>query len=535
MLATEQISTGAPPQINLRPLSPLDFLTRAAAIYRDKTAVIDGDVRRTYPQMLERVYRFAHVLHSYGVKDGERVAFLAKNESALLEAHYSVPLAGGVLCAINIRLMADEIAYIIAHCGAEIVVYDAEFAPLLERVPDSVRRIRIGGEGSEPEFEALLARASETPIANPVVDEDQTICINYTSGTTGMPKGVMYTHRSAALNAIGEIYTSNIRPDSVYLWTLPMFHCNGWCYTWGVTAAGATHVCLPKVDFARIYELVDSAGVTHLCGAPTVLIGIANHPGAKRFERGLQVTTAGAPPAPTTIAQLERLNANVTHVYGLTETYGPFTVCAYQQAWDDLSTEDRARMKSRQGFPMVVFPLEDLRVVDSEMNDVPRDGKTQGEVVMRGNGVMKGYYNDPEATAKAFRGGFFHSGDVGVWHPDGYIELTDRAKDVIISGGENISTIQVEKVVLQHPSVLECAVVAAPDPKWGEVPKAFVTLKLDAQLEEAELIAFCRERLPGFKTPKSVEFGELPKTSTGKIQKFVLREREWKGKERRIN
>jgi fatty-acyl-CoA synthase len=535
MVLTQQISSGIAPQINLRPFSPLDFLTRSAEIYREKIAVIDGDVQRTYPQMLERVYRFAHVLHSYGVKNGERVAFIAKNESPLLEAHYSVPLAGGVLCAINIRLMPDEIAYIIGHCGASIVVYDAEFAPLLEKVPGDVARIAIGADGAVPQFETLLLQASSEPIENPVVDEDQTICINYTSGTTGMPKGVMYTHRGAAMGAIAEIYTSNIRPESVYLWTLPMFHCNGWCYTWGVTAAGATHVCLPKIDYAKIYELVDSAGVTHLCGAPTVLIGIANHTGAKVFERGLQVTTAGAPPSPTTIQQMEALNASVTHVYGLTETYGPFTVCSWKSQWNELPPGERAKLKSRQGFPMVMFPVEDLRVVDSEMNDVPKDGQTQGEVVMRGNGVMKGYYNDAAATAKAFAGGFFHSGDVGVWHPDGYIELTDRAKDIIISGGENISTIQVEKVVLQHPSVLECAVVAAPDPKWGEVPKAFVTLKLDAQLSEDELIAFCRERLPGFKTPKAIEFGELPKTSTGKIQKFVLREREWKGKDRRIN
>jgi fatty-acyl-CoA synthase len=535
MAVTENVSTGAPPQINLRPFSPFDFLTRSAAIYREKIAVIDGDVRRTYPQMLDRVYRFAHVLHSLGVKNGERVAFIAKNESPLLEAHYAVPLAGGVLCAINIRLMANEIEYILGHCGASVVVCDAEFGHLLENVPAHVKRISIGGDGTHDEFEHLLARASNEPIENAVEDEDATICINYTSGTTGMPKGVMYTHRGAAMGAIAEIYTSNIRPESVYLWTLPMFHCNGWCYTWGVTAAGATHVCLPKVDYEKIDGLIAGEGVTHLCGAPTVLIGIANHPGVKKFERLLQVTTAGAPPSPTTIAQMEALNANVTHVYGLTETYGPFTVCAWQSQWDSRSGEERAKLKSRQGFPMVLFPVEDLRVVDSEMNDVARDGTTQGEVVMRGNGVMKGYYNDPEATIKAFRGGFFHSGDVGVWHPDGYIELTDRAKDIIISGGENISTIQVEKVILEHPSVLECAVVAAPDPKWGEVPKAFVTLKLDAALSEEELIAFCRERLPGFKTPKAITFGDLPKTSTGKIQKFILREREWKGKERRIN
>jgi fatty-acyl-CoA synthase len=528
----------APPEaikINVRPFSPVDFLMRSAAIYREKVAVIDGETRRTYPQMLDRVYRFAHALRAMGVRDGERVAVLAKNQSPLLEAHFAVPLAGGVLCALNIRLMPEEIAYIIGHCGASIVIYDAEFGHLLQNVPGEVARVCIGGDGAVTDFETMLANASNEPIENVVADEDQTISINYTSGTTGLPKGVMYTHRGAAINAIAENFTSNLRPESVYLWTLPMFHCNGWCYPWAVTAAGATHVCLPKVDYAKIAESIERDGVTHLCGAPTVLIGLANHPGIKRFDRGLQVTTAGAPPSPTTIAQMEALNATVTHVYGLTETYGPFTVCAWQTQWDGLEGEQRARLKSRQGFPLVTYRVDDLRIVDSEMNDVPRDGITQGEVVMRGNGVMKGYYNDVEATNKAFAGGFFHSGDVGVWHPDGYIELTDRAKDVIISGGENISTIQVEKVILQHPAVLECAVVAMPHPQWGEVPKAFVTLKTGAALLAEELIAHCREHLPGFKTPKAIEFCDLPKTSTGKVQKFVLREREWKGKDRRIN
>jgi fatty-acyl-CoA synthase len=518
----------------VRPLSPIDFLARSASIYRDKIAVVDGHERRTYPQMLDRVFRFAHMLRAFGVRDGERVALLAKNQSPLLEAHFAVPLAGGILCALNIRLMPDEIAYIIGHCGASIVIYDAEFAHLLAGVPAGLRSICIGGSASDG-FEALLARSSSEPLTNQVADEHQTISINYTSGTTGLPKGVMYTHRGAALNALAEMWTSNVRSESVYLWTLPMFHCNGLCYPWAVTAAGATHVCLPKIDYARIAELIETERVTHLCGAPTVLIGLANHPGIQPFERSLSITTAGAPPSPTTIAQMEALNAGVTHVYGLTETYGPFTVCAWQSQWDALETAERARLKSRQGFPMVTYTVDDLRVVDADMNDVPRDGTTQGEVVMRGNGVMKGYYNDVEATNKAFAGGFFHSGDVGVWHPDGYIELTDRAKDVIISGGENISTIQVEKAILAHPAVLECAVVSMPDPKWGEVPKAFVTLKRDAQLSAEELITFCREHLPGFKTPKAVEFGDLPKTSTGKVQKFVLRECEWSGRDRRIN
>jgi acyl-CoA synthetase (AMP-forming)/AMP-acid ligase II len=521
--------------VHLRPLTPLDFLERSAAVYREKVAVIDGDVRRTYPQMLERVYRFAHALRGLGIRSGERVAMLAKNESALLEAHFAVPLADGVLCALNVRLIAPEIAYIVGHCGARVIVYDAEFSPLVKELPASVIRVCISGPGDVPDFEGLLARASNDPIAASIDDEDATISINYTSGTTGQPKGVMYTHRGAYVNALAEIFHANLCPESTYLWTLPMFHCNGWCFPWAVTAAGATHVCLPKVDPARVLALIDAEGVTHLCGAPTVLISLANHPDIKPFSHPLHVTTAGAPPSPTIIAQMESLGATITHVYGLTETYGPISVCAWQSQWDAMPAEGRARMESRQGVPMITLAPDDIRVVDANMVEVPCDGVTQGEVVMRGNNVMKGYYGDPAATEKAFAGGWFHSGDIGVVHPDGYIELQDRAKDVIISGGENISTIQVEKAVVEHPAVLECAVVAIPHAKWGEVPKAFVTLKAGHTVTTEELIAFCRERLPGFKVPKAIEFGDLPKTSTGKVQKFVLREREWGDKAKRVN
>ena len=527
--------------VHLRRLSPLDFLERSALIFREKIAVIDGETRRTYPQMLERVYRFAHALHGLGVRPGDRIAVLAKNQSALLEAHFAVPLAGAILCALNIRLVKSEIEYIIGHCGASVVIYDAEFAPLVGDLGSDLQRICNGGEGRVPELDALLAAASNVPLENPVADEDATISINYTSGTTGQPKGVMYTHRGAYQNALAEVFHANLRADSVYLWTLPMFHCNGWCFPWAVTAAGATHLCLPRVDPVKIFELIEREDVTHFCGAPTVLIALANHPEAKKFPRPIHVITAGAPPAPTTIAQMEALGATITQVYGLTETYGPITVCAWQSKWDALDAAGRAKMKARQGVPMISVGADDIRVVqmstaDPEtLVDVPRDATTQGEIVMRGNNVMKGYYNDPAATAKAFAGGYFHSGDVAVRHPDGYLEIQDRSKDVIISGGENISTIQVEKVVLEHSAVLECAVVAKPDEKWGEVPKAFVTLKPGASVTEGEIIAHCRARLPGFKTPKAVEFCELPKTSTGKIQKFVLREREWRGLEKRVH
>jgi fatty-acyl-CoA synthase len=526
-----------------RRLSPIDFLERSARVYRRKVAVIDGAARRTYPEMLERVYRFAHLLHSLGVREGERVAVLAKNETTLLEAHFAVPLAGGVLCALNVRLIAGEIAYIVEHCGASVVVYDPEFAALVEGLDPAVRRVRTGS-AKAGDLEALLAGSPAEPLENPVADENATISINYTSGTTGRPKGVMYTHRGAYLNALAEIATANLRAESVYLWTLPMFHCNGWCYPWAVTAAGATHVCLPKVEPEAIFALAESERVTHFCGAPTVLIGIANHPQARAFSQPVHVVTAGAAPAPTTISQIEALNATVTQVYGLTETYGPVTVSAWQSEWDALPPAERAKLKARQGVGLITVGAYDVRVVeplpagaasDVELRDVPSDGATPGEIVMRGNNVMKGYYRDPEATAQAFLGGYFHSGDIAVMHPDGYLEIQDRAKDVIISGGENISTVQVEKVILEHPDVLECAVVAKPHERWGEVPKAFVVRKPGRELSAEALIAHCRERLPHFKAPKEVEFGELPKTSTGKIQKFVLREREWTGFEKRVH
>jgi fatty-acyl-CoA synthase len=523
--------------LHLKPLNPVDFLVRSAHTYREKVAVIDGGIRRTYPAVLERVYRFAHLLRAHGLKPGDRVAFLAPNTGPLLEAHFAVPLAGGILCALNIRLKADEIGYILGHCGASIVIYDGEFEGLLAERPRNVTLLRtgIGGALDAVDFETELATAPSDPIPAALDDEDATISLNYTSGTTGRPKGVMYTYRGAYLNALAEIFHAGLRPESVYLWTLPMFHCNGWIFPWAVTAAGATHVCLRKVEAGRVLETIERESVSHLCAAPTVLVGLVNHPSVKPFSHPLHVTTAGAPPAPHTIAAIERLGAAITHVYGLTETYGPFSVCAWKPEWDGAAPGERARLKARQGVPFITAGPDDLRIVDEDMRDVPPDGMTQGEIVMRGNNVMKGYYDDPEATATAFRGEYFHSGDVAVMHADGYMEIRDRAKDVIVSGGENISTIQVEKVIMDHPAVMECAVVAKPDDVWGEVPKAFVTLKAGATATQDEIIAFCRERLPGFKSPKAVEFCELPKTSTGKIQKFVLRDREWAGRDRRVN
>ena len=516
-------------------LTPLSFLPRSAAVFPERVAVVHGERRYSYAELEERVDRLARGLSAAGLEAGDRVAFLAPNIPALLEAHYGVPAAGGVLVAVNTRLNSEEVGYILEHSGARFLFVDAELTPVVEPLDLSgiqVVRIDDSGAAGDP-YEDLLAGAPDGTLPPWPPDEEGTISINYTSGTTGRPKGVMYTHRGAYLNALGEVVTTSMGFDTVYLWTLPMFHCNGWCFTWGVTAVAGRHVCLRKVDPERIWELFASEGVTHYNGAPTVHIGVVNHPAAKRLDRQVTVTVAGAPPSPTLLGQLDALNFRPIHVYGLTETYGPYTVRDWHEEWGELPAEERARLLARQGQEYVI--ADRIRVVDDEMGDVPRDGETLGEVVMRGNDVMKGYFDQPEATDEAFRGGWFHSGDIAVMHPDGAIELRDRKKDIIISGGENISTIEVEQAVARHPAVLECAVVAIPDEKWGERPKAFVTLKPGAEATADDIIAFCREHLARFKCPAAVEFTDLPKTSTGKIQKFVLRDKEWAGKDKRVN
>ncbi|EHR49258.1 acyl-CoA synthetase (AMP-forming)/AMP-acid ligase II [Saccharomonospora marina XMU15] len=527
------------------PLTPLSFLRRSAEVFADKVAIAYGDRRITYRDFAAEVTRVASALRASGVERGDRVAYLLPNIPEMLVAHFAVPLAGGALVAINTRLAPAEIDYILRHSGAKLLVVDSALHKSVPADP-SVREIvtvtdpasgvaadaAVGGIS----YADLLARGSAEPdeaLPWAVDDERDTISINYTSGTTGRPKGVMYHHRGAYLNSLAEIVHSRHTSESRYLWTLPMFHCNGWCTTWAITAIGGTHVCLRAVDAAEIWRLLDTEGITHLNGAPTVLNTIANYPQAHPLAQEVVVTTAGAPPSPTVISRMTALGAKLVHVYGLTETYGPYTVCEWQDGWAKLDVESRSRLLARQGVGMVV--TDGVRVVDDDMNDVPRDGATMGEVVMRGNNVMSGYFADQEATEKAFRGGWFHSGDLGVWHPDGYIELRDRAKDIIVSGGENISTIEVEAAIDSHPAVLEVAVVGVPHDKWGERPKAYVVTRSGESVTEQELLDHVRSQIARYKVPESVEFvAELPKTSTGKIQKFQLREREWAGRDTRV-
>ena len=526
------------------PLSPLSFLDRSVLVYPDRPAVIHGDVVYTYAQYYERVHRLGAALQSRGVGRGDRVAILAPNIPAMLDAKFAPMCIGAVLVPLNIRLSSREIAYILNHSGAKVLIFDSECANtvrgLRAEVPGVEAYVQIVDASPRaddipgPEYEEFLASAPPEPTAVEPIDERDAICINYTSGTTGFPKGVVFHARGAWINAIGEALETGLNWRSVYLWTLPLFHCNGWCFPWSIAAVGATNVCLRKVIPADVYRLIGRWCVTHMCCAPTVLTALYSSPDAEGQDLdGVTIATAGAPPAPQVIRTMERMGARVHHLYGLTETYGPYTICAEQPAWDTFDEERLARVKARQGVPFGVAG-NGLRVVDEAMKEVPRDGKTMGEVVMRGNMVMTGYFNDPEATADAFRGGWFHSGDLAVWHPDGYIELQDRAKDIIISGAENISSQEVEKVVMEHPGVLEVCVVGVPDDKWGEVPKAFVVPRAGVEVSVDTIIQFTRERLAHFKCPKHVEFGELPKTATGKIQKFVLREREWKGRQKRI-
>ena len=497
-------------EVSTSVLTPLRFLERSASVWKDRPAVVSGKDSWTYDEHHDRVRRAAAVVREeLGIGEGDRLAVLLPNVVQMLELTYAVPGVGGVLVPLNTRLADAEYDYILEHSGAKVLVADRELDTDLRVV-------------SIDEYEELLEAADPIDLERPD-DERAMISINYTSGTTGKPKGVMTNHRGAYLHALGVIAEARLTQRSSYLWTLPMFHCNGWAYPWAVTAMGAKHVCLPKVEAKPIWRALTKEGVTHLCAAPTVLTTIIDADEAEPLEEPAEVFVGGAPPTPTLLAKGAKLNLNITHLYGLTEVYGPLAVCAWNPDWDDRDDEEQAKLRSRQGVGTVVS--ERLRVVDEDMQDVPADGETLGEVVMRGDNVMMGYLDDEESTREAFKGGWFHSGDLGVMHEDGYVELRDRLKDVIISGGENIATIEVEQAISAHDSVSEVAVVAAPHERWGEVPVAFITAAGKGEPDIEAIQEFARERLAKFKVPKKiVVLDELPKTGTGKIQKFVLRE-----------
>ena len=522
---------------NFTALTPLSFIERTARVFPDHTAVVHGDTRRSWIETYQRCIKLASALKRRGVKKGDTVAMMLPNVPAALEAHFGIPMCGAVLSALNIRLDAKTIAFILDHGETEILFTDKEFAPTIKEalllcktkplVIDVDDVLAPDGEFlGETEYEGFLAEGSSNYDWQYPENEWDAISLNYTSGTTGNPKGVVYHHRGAALNSIGNITAWDMPQRPKYLWTLPMFHCNGWCFPWTVTALAGTHICLRRTEPGPIYQSIIDHRVDHMCGAPIVMGMLVNASSKeqKNLPHVVKILTAGAAPPSAILEQIETLGFDVTHAYGLTECYGPGVVSEWHPEWDELPTSEKSAKKARQGVPYLV--MQDLTVMDPEtMQKTPADAETMGEVFMRGNNLMKGYLKNETATEKAFLGGWFHTGDLGVMHPDGYIELKDRSKDIIISGGENISTIEVESVLYQHPAVAEAAVVAKPDEKWGETPCAFVSLKEETKSSEEELIQFCRDNLAHFKCPKKVVFTELPKTSTGKIQKFVLRDR----------
>ena len=525
-------------------LTPVSFLERSTYVYPDKPAIKYKDRSYTYKEFSHRVNQLAGALKSQGIKKGDKVGFLVPNIPQMLEGHFAPLKIGAILVAINTRLSGREISYILNHSESKVLVFDSEYGDIIEKIKPELPNIDCFVQviDTEPEntnieaieYEKFLNSSPEGEHFEALDSEEDFVTINYTSGTTGFPKGVLYNSRGAYMSALGNVMESSMSSTTNYLWTLPMFHCNGWTYPWAVTAAGGTHVCLRQVRPDEIFRLIDEEKITNMCCAPTVLTAMYTSKDAESQDlSNITVMTAGAPPAPIVIRSIEQMGAKIIHGYGLTETYGPMTLCAYQSSWESMNTDDLAKIKARQGVPYISAG-DSLRVVDENMNDVIQDGKHMGEVVMQGNMLMSGYLNDKEATATAFKGGWFHSGDLAVLHSDGYIELQDRAKDIIISGGENISTQEVEKVLMENDGVAEVSVIGVPDDKWGEVPKAFVTTREGITLTEDELIEFAKERIARFKAPKYVEFGDLPKTSTGKIQKYILRDREWAGKEKRI-
>jgi fatty-acyl-CoA synthase len=506
-------------EFTFAPLTPASFLDRAVSVFADRTAIVDGERRFTYRDMSERCRRLAGALGAQGVGGGGRVAALCANSHVMLELHHAVPMTGGVLVTLNTRLSDGEMAALLDHSGASVLIATREFADRARDLAGKAGLPCLVADGPGNTYEDWIAGAAE---ADPVpVEERQLLAINYTSGTTGRPKGVMYHHRGAYLQATAMAYHARLGPGARYLWTLPMFHCNGWCFTWAVTAAGGTHVCLRTINTAEIWRLLRQEGITHFSAAPTVLTMIAEDPAAAALDHPVHVDTGGAPPSATLLARMEAMNFAVTHLYGLTETYGPLAINEWQPQWDALPPGEQAMLRARQGAPNII--ARPLRVLDADGRDVPADGQTIGEIAVSGNDVMLGYYHDEEATREVTRSGCLLTGDLAVMHPDGYVEIRDRSKDIIISGGENIASVEVEQVLDSHPAVVESAVVGLPDERWGEVPVAFVTTRADVDADT--LIEYARGRLARYKVPKRFEFAGLPKTSTGKIQKTVLRDR----------
>ena len=513
------------------PLTPLEFARRTRKLYPDREAVVDGDLRLSYAEFFERCDRWSRALQKLGVTQGDRVAYIAPNTHAMLESFYAVPQLGAILVPLNYRLIADDFEYLINHSGAKVVCAHSDYLDAVDSIRSQLPNVKsfVALEGTKAgwlDYETLLSEARvDDPLELPPVEETDLLTINYTSGTTSRPKGVMITHRNAYINVVGTLIHHPMTMADRYLWTLPMFHANGWTFVWTVTAAGGTHVCLRKVEPAAVFDQIKKESVTMLCAAPTVLISIANGPEELRRDapRGLRIITAGAPPAAATIERVEgELGWEITQAYGLTETSPFITFCEMRPEYAPLSCAEKSIIKACQGVELLTSG--ELRVVDEEGKDVPRDGQSLGEIVVRGNAVMKGYYNDPEATARVIKDGWFYTGDAAVVHASGYAEIRDRLKDVIISGGENISSVEVEGVLLRHPAVQEVAIVGLPNERWGESPHAFVVLRAGARATEEELCEFARDRLAHFKAPHGVTFvTELPKTATGKVQKYVLR------------
>lgn len=532
-------------QANYSPLSPLTFIERAASVYPKRQAVVYGTIRQTWQQTYERCVQFASALKKSGIKPGDTVAVLIPNIPQMLELHFSIPMSGAVINALNIRLDSGALQFMIQHGEAKILIVDVEYSAVIHRAVEGLdnppKIITITDSQYSYSSSDVLALTGATDYEDFLVSGDKNekwclpdnewnaIALSYTSGTTGDPKGVVTHHRGAHLNAVSNILAWDMNAYPVYLWTLPMFHCNGWCFPWTITALNGTHVCLRKIDIDIIFDLMVDEGVTHLCGAPIVLSMLtqASNEQKQRLTHKMQIMTAGSAPPPAILEAMEKMNFKVTHTYGLTEVYGPAVVCSWHNEWDALPITDQAELKARQG--VRYHMLEKLMVADPETADsdpqpIVSDGKTLGEILFRGNVVMKGYLKNPTANEKSFKNGWFHSGDLAVCHPDGYLEIRDRSKDLIISGGENISSIEIEKVLYRHPSILEVAVIAKQDEKWGEVPCAFVTLKQEAALTEEEVIEYCRDNMARFKVPKAIIFGPLSKTATGKIQKNILRD-----------